>query len=595
MTTSGQHPPARLAQVALESLREGLIAIDAHGTIHLYNDAAATLIGVPIDRAVKHTFAAALLELPEADALTDVILDAMQAGRLHTDHEVAIESLAGRRLLQVTTSLLRDDDTDVESGGVVITLRDVTELRRLASEERTLGAALAETNQQLQQAYRDVEAHNQRLTEALKRVQVMRIGATVVVLALVGGIGWYSIRLESTSAPASPASGSALSADPAVATRTVTVERGTISRGLRLAGALDPRARVPVVAAVSGRVVSRTFHVGDTVREGQVLIELADDALSSRIRTAEVAALRARTKLDDLRNWEAGPEVQESRRNLTLAEMTVNELRKALEESERLFAKDIIAEQEVTNARAALQRGDLSVQSAQQSYDQTLRRGSQGAQTEADADLRNADDDLARLQRDAKRQQVVAPVSGLVVPPPVTSGSSATTATIPSAGDMVSAGAVMFAIGDVSAFTVVLKVDELEIGRIRQGQAATITIEALPGVMVHGAVDAVAGQAATDNGTPTFEVRVNITQVPDEVRASALLGMTATVEIITALREHVVVLPVEALNGAAGEQFVWVQDAPGKPRVKRMVTIGLADNANVEIMSGLKEGEVVVY
>jgi PAS domain S-box-containing protein len=591
MTGPSDVPPtpdsrANLSGAALQSLREGLIAVDGRGTIRLYNAAAAELLGVPIDDAIGKAFAAVFLELPHADALTDCILKAIQTGALETDHEIEVEGLAGRRQLQVTTAFLRDESIDASSQGVVITLHDVSELRHLSG-------ALEETNKQLQSAVRDAEEKNQRLTEALKRVQVMRIGATVIVLALVGGLTWYSLRMESPTATGSPTPDLASGHTPASAERQVTAETGTISRSIRLSGSLDPRGRITVVAPVGGRVVQRPFRVGEMVTQGQLLMEIRDDTLPNRIRTAEVNASRAATRVEELRNWESGTEVQESRRSLTLAQMSVNEQRKTLDEAERLFARDIIPEQELTTAKAALQRAEISAQSAQQNFDQVMKRASKAVIAEAQAEQQNADDELTRLRAEIQRQQVVAPVSGLVVNPPA-SGRSEGGGTVPSPGDTVSAGGPLLAIGDVGSFAVTLKVDELEVKRIHTGQPATVTIDALEGTPLTGEVAAVAGQAVTENGAPTFEVRVAIKDVPDAVRKTALLGMTATVEVVTALRENVVVVPIEAVTHA-GEPFVMVVEKPGAAPVKRAVTTGLADHSRVEIASGLKKGEVVVY
>jgi HlyD family secretion protein len=364
-------------------------------------------------------------------------------------------------------------------------------------------------------------------------------------------------------------------------------------RTLRLNGVLEPALRQSVSAPISARVLTRRAGPGDTVKAGDVLMELQDDTLDSRIRSGEIATLRARARLQELQNWATGPEMQEARRSLTLAELSVNEQRKVLEEAQALFAKDIVPEQEVNSARSSLQRAELAAQTAKQSLDQTAARASETALREARLEADTADTDLRQLQQDASRRLVTAPTAGLLLAPQVADGQ----VRLPNAGDQVNAGQPLFVVGNTAAFTVSLKVDELEIRRIEKGLRADVIFEALPDVMLTGEVIAIAGQASLEGQTPYFEVRVGLAEVPEDVRGALRLGMSATVEITTAQRRNVLAVPLQAVQDPEGEPFVWVEEKGAKDvqPAKRPVTIGLTDNNSVEITSGLEAGTIVRY
>ncbi len=134
------------------------------------------------------------------------------------------------------------------------------------------------------------------------------------------------------------------------------------------------------------------------------------------------------------------------------------------------------------------------------------------------------------------------------------------------------------------------QVDETDIGKIKEGQAATITLDAYPDTKIKGRVEHIYYESKTVNNVTIYEVDV----IPDEVPPFFRSGMNATVDFITQSKENALLIPVDAVHKEKEENYVLVKQANGKELLKVRVTLGLSDDKNVEVISGVNENERIV-
>lgn len=176
---------------------------------------------------------------------------------------------------------------------------------------------------------------------------------------------------------------------------------------------------------------------------------------------------------------------------------------------------------------------------------------------------------------DLDQLNIRAPISGVVVAKNV------------NLGDKVAVNQVICTLADYSSMRVTISVDELDIDLVQVGQAATVTVPALP----DGAWDAVVTRVATEgtarDGVSSYEVVLAIPG-PGRLRAA----MTANVSIFIGEKKDVLVVPVEAVRYQSGRKVVYVlQD--GQAQAVRVET-GVTTSDRVEIISGLTGGELVI-
>jgi HlyD family secretion protein len=142
------------------------------------------------------------------------------------------------------------------------------------------------------------------------------------------------------------------------------------------------------------------------------------------------------------------------------------------------------------------------------------------------------------------------------------------------------------AVADLQHMEVTVDLSEFDVARVRPGQKAMVSVDALGGKRFRGRVVFAALTGSSTSGVVTFPVRVAIADAP-----GLRPGMNASVRVIVAKRQNVVQLPLEAISRNQEDQpIVNVVNAAGHES-PRAVKLGLASNKNVEIVKGLRAGE----
>jgi multidrug efflux pump subunit AcrA (membrane-fusion protein) len=142
---------------------------------------------------------------------------------------------------------------------------------------------------------------------------------------------------------------------------------------------------------------------------------------------------------------------------------------------------------------------------------------------------------------------------------------------------------------DLSKLEVQTSIGQQDVVAVQAGQPASITFDARPGETFTGKVSRVVPKKASTSGAVTYTVFVSVDKAP----AGLLPGMTADADIIVAERKNVLTLPRRSIRATANATINLSVVQNGRT-VSRSVKIGLIGDLNVEILSGLQEGEQVV-
>lgn len=134
------------------------------------------------------------------------------------------------------------------------------------------------------------------------------------------------------------------------------------------------------------------------------------------------------------------------------------------------------------------------------------------------------------------------------------------------------------------------QLDETDIAEVKVGQIALITLDAYPDVNIEGVVDHIAYESKLVNNVTIYDVDIVAREVPDFFRS----GMSTNVEIIEDQRKNVLLIPVGAVISDKGGVFVMVKNRRSKTFEKKEIKTGLSDEKNIEIVSGLSAGDLVV-
>ncbi|MBO8165486.1 MAG: HlyD family efflux transporter periplasmic adaptor subunit [Brevibacillus sp.] len=185
---------------------------------------------------------------------------------------------------------------------------------------------------------------------------------------------------------------------------------------------------------------------------------------------------------------------------------------------------------------------------------------------------------------------VLSPIAGEVVSMNVDPGSK------------INAGAEIAEIVNYDELSLVIPVDELDIPKVKPGQQAEVTVDALPDKTFVGEVVEIAKEGVTQNGVSTFDVTIRITDF-EGVKP----GMTSHAKIIVEKKDDVLLLPVEAIQESQGKKFVLLRPESSAQvddssternsrsnRSMKQVEVGLHNETHIEVISGVEEGDQVI-
>ncbi len=151
--------------------------------------------------------------------------------------------------------------------------------------------------------------------------------------------------------------------------------------------------------------------------------------------------------------------------------------------------------------------------------------------------------------------------------------------------------ATAFSLSTQDNFKLTLSVDEQDILSVKQGQTASITLNAVSGQEFEGTVSKVGTVGSTSGSSAKYSVEITIPK-----QDNMLIGMTAAATINVNESDNAVLIPLTALQEEGGESFVYTStDSQGNLSGKTKVETGLSNESQVEITSGLSDGDTVYY
>lgn len=576
----------------LANMSDGVMTIDLKGQIITFNPAAANILGLKEEDVLGKKFAQVFFEYEGNDDFNQAILDAIYESNVGHMAMVDFDTGEKKVSLSLSTSFLQDRrEGDLEKVAIIAVFSDVTEVKQLRDAEIRLTEDLKAKHEELRDAYLKIEESNENLNAALKRVQVVRIVATIFIIAVFLGTGLFMWN-KKPAAKARTMSRSLKSAQDVTQLNTFAVQPGSVSSTVSLPGILEPLKVVNVVSPLAGKVKDRLFNYGDHVEKGQVLVKMDTSEVEVRYREAKGAFMKSLQMLRELEDWENGSEVRRSRRSLTMAKRSLESQQRRLEDTERLYEKGIVPASEYESAKEQLHNLKLDYKAAQEELNSVLERGSAENIEIARLETENARIKVRYLKAQMKTATIVAPVSGIVILPDVAKDKR--DSKIIEKGVSFDQGQVMVLIGDLAGLSVKTRVDEVEISKIKKGQKVIVSGDAFSDISLDGEISHISSQATKEGDIPSFEITVNVKHLSPEHRKWARLGMSANLEVVIYSKSDALMVPIDCVKSIGSDRLVRIRDRETQEIREVKVETGITTLDSVEILKGLKPGDEVV-
>lgn len=321
----------------------------------------------------------------------------------------------------------------------------------------------------------------------------------------------------------------------APAYKEMTVQYGDFDITVTASGTVKPIDRVEIKSKASGRIEELAIEVGDFVEKGSLI---------SRLDQKDERA-----------------ELEQAKANLAIAEAELKQAQHTYDRRDQLFEKGLVSEEEL---------GEIEL---------TLAT--------AKAKLLQAQTALERAEESFAESIVKAPIDGIILQKYVEEGQI-----IASGVNNVGGGTPIADIADMRSVHIEAGIDEIDIGKIRPGQEAIVMAEAYPQKRFKGTIVRLAPEARVEQNVTLFDVIIEVENAEGLLKS----GMNANVEISIVNKENVLLVPTMTLQPAKGR---------GKPTLRTVllkqgtefhpqeIEIGLMSFKDAEVISGLKEGDVV--
>jgi len=134
------------------------------------------------------------------------------------------------------------------------------------------------------------------------------------------------------------------------------------------------------------------------------------------------------------------------------------------------------------------------------------------------------------------------------------------------------------------------QVDETDIGKIKPDMKANVTLDAYPDTNIKASVEHIYYESKTVNNVTIYEVDLVTQEVPEFFRS----GMNASIDFIEQSKENITLIPQEAVYRENGETYVLIRQENSKEPVKARVKLGISDDKNIEVLSGITEKDRII-
>jgi HlyD family secretion protein len=325
--------------------------------------------------------------------------------------------------------------------------------------------------------------------------------------------------------------------------KLVTVEKGSITEKALAVGQIQPRQKFSIKAKISGIVKHCMVNVGDKVKPGDPLFEIAPDPTPQELTDVD-------RQLDSMR-------------------ASFERAKSEFERAQELSKNGVLPTSDLDLKREAFELARVAVAKAEQQRDLTRKGRSSTEGINMESIIRS-------------------PAAGTILTRAVNPGDPVVPLT------SYQPGTELAAIADMSDLIFKGTVDEIDVGKLHAGILARIKVGALPSDVVTGKIARIAPQAQQKEGATLFDVEIELEPASNiTLRA----GYSANADLIIREKKDVPTIPERVVIFEDGGKKTFVELPAGKPKdppKKTEIKLGISDGLNAEVVAGLQPGAKVV-
>ena len=348
-------------------------------------------------------------------------------------------------------------------------------------------------------------------------------------------------------------------------------------------GAVRPRQEVNIKPQVSGVIDELFIEAGEMVKKGQQIARIKLIPSEVNINNAQSNVELARLRYDDAkRELERQRKVFSQKLDMEDARVRLENAKREEERNRQLFEEGVVSEQDYNQFKRDYELAQAAFDNAEILSANNIR------QFENNVDIRHQELQAAISNLQLLREGVVSnskqvanivtsTVDGMVLDVPVEEGSSVIER------NNFNEGTTIASIADMNSLVFEGKVDESDVGKLKEGMPLELTVGAIEGKTFEATLEYIAPKGEEEEGTVKFEVKAAIKPAEDVFLRA---GYSANADIILDRRQQVLAIKERDLLFEQDSTFVEVQVGDQEFQ-RRAVQVGLSDGVQIEVLNGI--------
>ncbi|MCQ2019190.1 efflux RND transporter periplasmic adaptor subunit [Clostridium butyricum] len=391
----------------------------------------------------------------------------------------------------------------------------------------------------------------------MKKVRKIVIYALVVAVLLVGA---FIVKFISSNSKTD----NVMASENKLSVEVYKTELKNRMSGDTYKSTLEAYEQGIISSKISAKVTKVVVENGQYVNEGDTIAVLDDQDIQNSIKTAT-----AQLEVNEKQVNSAEQQLNSTQTSLEKLKINVDDAQRNYDREKALFDAGAVSQSELDASEKTLNTSKADYNSGQANIE-ISKASIESAKASVEAQKVN----IEKLQNDLNNVVIKAPISGVISEKNV------------NVGQIINQGAVLAKINDISYVFATIQVPQEKINDIKVGKPAEVTLE--DNNTVHnGTLDSI--DLSGDSTLRVFNCKIKMENSNKEL----LPGEYAKVNFSnTENNNKVITIPVSSLAGSEGDYYVFINDNGVASKVS--VDIGDADENNVEIISGVKEGDEII-
>ncbi len=367
----------------------------------------------------------------------------------------------------------------------------------------------------------------------------------------------------------------------AVEVETATVKKGDIAEYVEELGLVVSENKGSVFAPTAGRVTQVMVTIGDVVEKGDVLVQIDGQQLTRQIMELEARKSALTAQYNEAIKPIDGKEIEKLELQLGVQQKKVDEAKRQKDINEVLYEAEAISYEEYHVTIIALEQAEMQLEGIELDLELIRKPISTNIAANYKAQLKQLDIQMEQLRNQGEDFVVSAPLKGTVMAKSVEVGS------------YLQPGMQLMELGDREALYIESDVLVSEIGKINIGSRVEISHKDLGIEGVKGTVRKIYPQAFSKISDLGVEQKRIKAEIAIENKVEGLRpGYDLDLKMIIINKENALLIPQNAVFEKSGKTYVFVNE--NNTAALREIQKGIESRKQIEVISGLQEGEEVI-